>query len=131
MAARDSDYGAIVWHPASDALDRWADVYQAVARRNGAEPDAGRHLLRWAREAGLIDVTYSTSTWTFATAGRPGVVGRVVGGAHHRHRGGDPGGGVRRGHRDELAALGAAWRAWAADPDGVFTIVHGEILARI
>jgi SAM-dependent methyltransferase len=131
VAARESDYGAMVWYPASDALDRWAEVYQAVARRNGAEPNSGRHLLRWAREAGLTDVTYSTSTWTFATpedrawwaeswAERITATTVAIQAVEY---------GVATA--DELAALGAGWRAWAADPDGVFTIVHGEILARI
>src|SRR5437764_15488059 len=42
VAARDSDYAAMTWAPDSDGLERWLTVYRAVARRNGAEPDAGR-----------------------------------------------------------------------------------------
>jgi hypothetical protein len=30
----------------------------------------------------------------------------------------------------QLAAIAAAWREWAADPDGVFVVVHGEVTAR-
>ena len=131
VAARESDYGAMVWYPASDALERWAEVYQAVARRNGAEPNAGRHLLRWAREAGLTDATYSTSTWTFATPEDRAWWGeswaeRITATAVATQA-------VQYGvaTEDELVALGAGWRAWAADPAGVFTIVHGEVVARI
>jgi SAM-dependent methyltransferase len=36
-----------------------------------------------------------------------------------------------RATRDELDEIAAAWRAWAADPDGWFSVHHGEILCRI
>ncbi|MGH9111891.1 MAG: class I SAM-dependent methyltransferase, partial [Acidimicrobiales bacterium] len=67
VAARDSDYPAMSWAPPSAGLDRWLDLYVEVTRSNDAHADAGRHLPRWAREAGLGDVRYTTSTWTFAT----------------------------------------------------------------
>src|SRR3954469_8993274 len=44
-AVRAVDYGPFVTYPADEGLARWLDVYPAVARRNGAEPDAGRRLL--------------------------------------------------------------------------------------
>jgi hypothetical protein len=31
---------------------------------------------------------------------------------------------------EELADISAAWRQWAAHPDGWFTIVNGEVLCR-
>src|SRR5207249_6737434 len=67
VAVRDSDYSAFVWAPAVPGLDRWLEVYLAVTRHNGAEANAGRWLLRWAQAAGLSDVAYTTTTWTFAT----------------------------------------------------------------
>lgn len=53
LAVRDSDYGAFTWSPAHDGLLEWQRRYRSVARSLGAEPDAGRHLIRWCREAGL------------------------------------------------------------------------------
>jgi hypothetical protein len=32
---------------------------------------------------------------------------------------------------EELGDLAAGWRAWGADPDAAFTVVHGELLARV
>ena len=32
--------------------------------------------------------------------------------------------------RDELEDVSAGWRDWAAHPDGVLILVHGEVLAR-
>ena len=66
VAARDSNYSAFMWAPANTALERWLELYLAVARQNGAEPDAGRHLLRWAHQAGLRDVTVTASCWAYA-----------------------------------------------------------------
>ena len=97
IAVRDVDYGAFVTFPADDGLDRWLDLYHRVARRNEAEPDAGRRLLSWAHAAGLRDVVATTSSWCYRVAGRAAVVGRLVG------RAGDgvvvrrAGGGLRAG----------------------------------
>src|ERR1700761_9578274 len=52
VAVRDGDYHAFTWYPARPGLDQWQELYQAAARANGGEPDAGRHLLAWAHAAG-------------------------------------------------------------------------------
>src|SRR4051812_39755068 len=62
IAVRDSDYAAFAWYPRLPALDEWLDLYEKVARANGGEPDAARHLLAWAHAAGLHEVTASSST---------------------------------------------------------------------
>ncbi len=56
VAARDSDYGAFTWAPEDPPLDRWLELYRTMARRNGGEPDAGRHLLGWVHAAGFTRV---------------------------------------------------------------------------
>ena len=53
VAVRDVDYASMVWHPASEGMTRWLEVYRRLARLNHAEPDAGRHLVAWAHAAGL------------------------------------------------------------------------------
>jgi SAM-dependent methyltransferase len=129
VAARDSDYPAMAWSPDDVALDRWREVYLAVTRRNGANADAGRRLLGWAQDAGLRDVTYTTSTWTYATPEARAWWGglwaeRAVASAFAEQA-------VEYGiaTRSDLEELAAGWRDWAARPDGVFVVVHGELLA--
>ena len=131
VAARDADYAAMTWAPADERLDRWARLYQAVTTRNGADANAGRHLPRWARLAGLDDVTYTTSTWTFATPDERAWwsetwAERVVA-SSLAHQALDQG----IATRGELEDIAAGWRAWAQDADAVFTVVHGEIIARV
>ncbi|MGA8114066.1 MAG: methyltransferase domain-containing protein [Actinocatenispora sp.] len=130
VAVRDADYQAMTWYPADPRLDRWLEVYRAVARGNGAEPDAGRRLVAWARAAGAVDVTPSASVWCYATteertAWGEGWAARIVSSAIARQA-------VDGGYADaaELAGIAAAWRDWAADPDGWFAVLHGEVLCR-
>jgi hypothetical protein len=131
IAARDADYGAITWYPPSKGLKTWREVYRSVARANGAEPDAGRHLLAWAHAAGFTDVTPSSSTWCFATrADREWWGGlwaeRTSATAYGRQA-------LELGLVDQagLDSMAEAWRNWAADDDGWIAIVLGEILVRV
>jgi ubiquinone/menaquinone biosynthesis C-methylase UbiE len=131
VAARDSDYAAFTWFPADPALDRWLALYEAVARRNGGEPDAGRRLLSWAQEAGFDDVTSSASVWCFATPEDRAWWGglwadRVTGSAFAGHV---LDGGLA--DRAELDHIAAAWRRWATQPDGWIMVPSGEILCRV
>jgi ubiquinone/menaquinone biosynthesis C-methylase UbiE len=130
VAARDGDYASMAWHPADPLLDRWLDLYRRAARANGGEPDAGRHLLGWAQAAGFSEVVPSASVWCHATPEERDWWGglwadRITASAlaeQLRAQG--------LASDDELAAIAAAWRRWAAAHDGWFTVVHGEVLCR-
>lgn len=130
IAVRDADYGAFAWAPPDDRLTRWLDAYRQVARSNGAEPDAGRHLKGWALEAGCTDVEASASVWCFADRADQQWWGetwaeRVTGSDLAIQV-------VDRGlaTRAELAEWAAAFQDWAIAPDGWFVVPHGEVLAR-
>jgi 2-polyprenyl-3-methyl-5-hydroxy-6-metoxy-1,4-benzoquinol methylase len=130
VAVRDADYAAMAWYPADPRLDRWLEVYRAVARSNGAEPDAGRRLLSWARAAGAADIVATASVWCYATpADRQWWGGmwadRILQSAITRQA-------VDGGHADqtELEDISRAWREWAADDGGWFLVPHGEVLCR-
>ena len=131
VAARDADYAAMAWFPADPALDRWLEIYRAVARRNGTEPDGGRHLLSWALKAGLVDVEASASAWCYSTPDECRWWGdlqadRITGSAITDQI-------VEAGLADagELADIGAAWQRWANAEGAWFGILHGEILFRV
>jgi ubiquinone/menaquinone biosynthesis C-methylase UbiE len=128
VAARDADYAAMTWYPADPRLDRWLEIYRAVAHANGAEPDAARHLLAWAHAAGAGSVVPSASVWCYATpedrAWWGGVwAERIVDSAL-------AGQAVDGGHADaaELAEISRAWSEWVEQPDGWFAVLHGEII---
>ncbi|WP_396656275.1 class I SAM-dependent methyltransferase [Microbacterium sp.] len=130
VAVRDADYGGFIWHPQSPELDHWLVLYRAAARANGGEPDAGRHLLAWANAAGLHDAVATASVWNYADDDCRRWWGgmwadRILESAIARQL---VGSGLA--DRPRLRAISAAWRDWAASPDGWFLVPHGELVWR-
>jgi SAM-dependent methyltransferase len=128
VAARDSDYRAFAWYPEPAGLDGWLALYRRVARHNGGEPDAGRHLLSWARTAGFAEVTATSSTWCFSDAADRAWWGgmwaeRIVSSAIADHA-------LAQGFAtvEQLERMSGAWRAWAEAADGWISLLHGEIV---
>ncbi|MEV4458170.1 methyltransferase domain-containing protein [Microbispora sp. NPDC049633] len=131
VAVRDSDYAGFVWYPRIPVLDDWLDLYRRVARANGGEPDAGRRLRAWAREAGFTEITSSSATWCYATPEERAWWGglwadRTVQSSYAQRV-------IEGGHatRDDLGRIADGWREWAASEDGWFSVLHGEILCRV
>ena len=131
VAARESDYGAFFWFPASPAITEWQDVYRRTARANGGEPDAGRMLHAWARAAGFTDIAASTTSWCYRT----GVERAWWGDLWAERITASPladravaEGGVTRA---DLERIAAGWREWAADEDAWFAVPSGEVLCRV
>ena len=130
VAARDGDYSAFFWYPQSPALDDWQQLYLDVARGNGGEPNAGRFLHAWARQAGFTDIASSASVWCFAGAAdrlwwSEMWAKRVTESEFARTAQA-----TGRADAAELARLAQGWQTWGADQDGWLTIPHGEILCR-
>jgi SAM-dependent methyltransferase len=130
LAVRDADYGAFVWAPDDPLLTRWLELYHEITRHNHAQADAGRHLAAWVRGAGFHDLDVTSSTWTFHSDEERAWWGglwaeRIV---HSEF--------ARQGieyeltDTDELEAISAAFLRWSLDQDGVFALLHVEVLAR-
>ena len=130
VAAREADYGAMVWFPDLAGLREWRDLYQVVARANGAEPDAGRRMRSWATRAGLTRASFSTSVWTYADPERC----RWWGESQAQRYSGDDfaqqatAAGASQADLDRIAA---AWRTWSLSPEAWFALPHGEMLAQV
>jgi SAM-dependent methyltransferase len=130
VAARDADYAGFIWFPRLPALDLWLDLYEKAARANRGEPDAGRRLLSWALKAGFHDITPTGSVWCYATsATREWWGGMWADRILHSDVGREL---LASGLATaaQLAEIAAAWRTWAATPDGWLSMPHGEILCR-
>jgi 2-polyprenyl-3-methyl-5-hydroxy-6-metoxy-1,4-benzoquinol methylase len=130
VACRDADFAAMSWYPEVPALDRWREVYSAVARANGGEPDAGRHLLAWAHAAGFEDVSASASAWCFATPDErswwSGLWADRITQTPLAQRALELG----FASREELDELAAGWRRWGAHRDAWFSVPNAEVLCR-
>ena len=131
VAAREVDYSATTWFPLLPELDQWLDLYRRVHSGNGGEPDAGRHMTSWAHDAGLNGAQFSATAWAFSTPDeRAWWGGAWADRALHSSFATDA---LEGGHADEreLQAISDAWRAWAADDRGWFTMTHTELLAPV
>ena len=130
LAARDSDYACFAWAPPDPLLARWLELYRAVARRNEAEPDAGRFLKTWALDAGFMDVRATSSTWTYADPQSCTWWGNLWADRCELSSLGEQAVAYGLSTREELGAVAAAFRAWSKQPEAFFMVPHGEILAR-
>jgi len=132
VAARDGDYGGFFWFPEDPGLAEWQDLYRKVARAIGGEPDAGRRLLAWARQAGVFAaIEASASCWCYT-----GPQDRTWWGTSWAERLTESPFGDRAvehglATREDLARLAGAWRRWAVSEDGWFVIPNGEILCEV
>ncbi|MDN5794196.1 MAG: methyltransferase domain-containing protein [Intrasporangium sp.] len=131
VAVRDADYGSMVWYPEPPGMTRWMEVYQAAARANHAEPNAGRRLTGWSHAAGLTELTASASTWSYTTPEQCAWWGatwarRVLDSTYATEA-------VRHGlaTRGELEQMSEAWLEWSRHPDAWFAMTHGEVLAHV
>jgi ubiquinone/menaquinone biosynthesis C-methylase UbiE len=130
VAVRDADYAAMTWYPADPRLDRWLVLYEAVARSNSAEPDAGRRLRGWAAAAGFTDITSSAGVWCFAAPDERAWWASLWADRVTSSRFAEQALDRDLATAAELDDIAAGWRHWAEQDDAFFAVLHGEVLAR-
>jgi ubiquinone/menaquinone biosynthesis C-methylase UbiE len=130
VAVRDSDYGAKIWAPQDERLDRWMALYHLVTKANNAEADAGRFLPGWVRAAGFGDIRVSSSTWTFADPETCRWWGELWADRVQLSSFAEQAVGYGFADAAELASIAEAWRRWSVDPGAMIVIIGVEVLAR-
>jgi SAM-dependent methyltransferase len=133
VAIRDADYHAMTWYPQPPEMDRWMEIYQGVCRQNGAEPDAARHLLAWALEAGVErdQITASVDTWLYCTEEERQWWGDLWADRSVNSDFGQQALDYELTSVEEQATIAKAWRSWADHPAAWFTVPNGELLIRV
>jgi ubiquinone/menaquinone biosynthesis C-methylase UbiE len=130
VAVRDADFRGMSWYPEIRELDDWMELYQKIARRNGAEPDAGRRLVSWAQQAGFTDVAPSSSNWLYATAQQRRWQSRVWSERVLHSAFAEQALEYGLANEADLARIAAGWHRWGSTDDGFFLIPNGEVIAR-
>src|SRR5262249_7641544 len=117
LGVRVVDWGSAIFHPESEGMRRYLAIQFDLARRNGAEPNAGRPLRRWLREAGFDETRVPTSTESDADAYATRDRGEMF--ADRVLQSSLADGALECGiaSRSELESIAAAWRAWGRDAD--------------
>ncbi|AXE38181.1 Demethylrebeccamycin-D-glucose O-methyltransferase [Acidipropionibacterium virtanenii] len=130
VAVRDVEYRTMSWYPDLPGLDMWLDTYRGIARANGAEPDAGRHLKAWARAAGLENLRVTASTWCYCDPvsvrwWSSSQAARVSGATFTRQA-------LSAGRSTaDIEEMARAWIDWGRSPDAYFVMVHTELVAEV
>jgi ubiquinone/menaquinone biosynthesis C-methylase UbiE len=129
LGVRVLDWGSTIFYPESEGMRRSLDIQFALRRRNGAEPNAGRHLRRWLREAGFGETRVTTSTESdtdaSATRDRAEMFAERTPGSSFGDRALECGVATR----SDLESIATACRAWGRDPDAFFCFTHIEVVA--
>ncbi|PFG32695.1 methyltransferase domain-containing protein [Sanguibacter antarcticus] len=133
VAARDADYAAMTWYPESAGLTEWNALYHEVTSAYGYQADAGRRLFSWFQEAGFVpdDLTASAGVWCYATPEARSWWGglwaeRCIASNFARQA-------KESNLADDvlLEELAHEWQRWSEQPDGWFSVLNGEVLARV
>ncbi len=126
VAVRDADYGTMVHWPKDRRLDRFQEIYHAVAERNDVDADAGRRIPAWLREAGFEQIEISTSVWTFDDA--EGAANWGNSWAERTVKSALAAQAIEYdlATRPELEEIATAWGEWARHPDAFFMFIHVE-----
>jgi ubiquinone/menaquinone biosynthesis C-methylase UbiE len=130
VAVRDADYQTMLAWPRLPEIDRWLEVYHAVAWENGAEPDAGRRIPSWLTSAGFVDIEVTATPMLFRD--RADVENWGFSWADRVTKSSLASQAIEYGFatREELDGIAEGWRRWARDPEALFLYVNVEGLAR-
>jgi hypothetical protein len=111
-------------------MDRFIETHAMTWTRNGGEPRMGRRLRALFNTIGVVNPRITSAVWAYATADET----RVWGEAYAERLLTSPMGGraVEYGYasRDDLHAMAAALRSWAANPDAYWAFVQVAALGR-
>ncbi len=129
VGVRDVDWGSTTFYPEKEGMRRFLTLYYELARRNGGEPNAGRYLRHWLREAGFCEMRVTTSAVSYAHAAATREWADTYAARTLYSNIGEKAVEYGLATRPELEDIAASWRAWGAHPDAMWCFTHAEVVA--
>ena len=129
IGVREVDWGSMAFYPESGGMRRFLRMYYDLAHRNGGEPNAGRHMRLWFREAGFSNVQVSTSTTSYAEAEATRDWANTYAERTLHSSLAEKALEYGIATRADLESMATAWRTWGEDRDAVFCFCHAEAIA--
>lgn len=131
VGARHADFGGFLLEPAEPRLDQFVPLFEQLMRHNGGDPKAGRHQLRWLRDAGfeILAVSASYDFWTATpeeTRRNADFLADLVGNSGFASQLIEAG----LAGNAALARISAAFVAWGEHPHAFAAEAWGEAVAR-
>ena len=129
VGVREVDWGSTTFYPDNQGMRRFLQLYYSLASRNGGEPNAGRFMRRWFREAGFAETRISTSTTHYASAAETREWSETYATRTLQSNIADKAIEYGLASRSDLESMAAGWREWGRDTDAVFCLSHVEVVA--
>jgi ubiquinone/menaquinone biosynthesis C-methylase UbiE len=129
VGVREVDWGSATFYPENDGMRRFLRLYYDLAHRNGGEPNAGRHMRHWFREAGFAETRVTTSTTSYADAAATREWADTYAERTLHSNLADKALEYGIATRADLESMAAGWRAWGDDPDALYCFSHTEVVA--
>jgi hypothetical protein len=118
-----------MFYPEDPGIARFLALYYELARREGGEPNAGRHLPRWLRQAGFVDLRISTSAVSYteptAIQAWADAYAEAMLQSNFAEKSFEHG----LATRSDLAGIANAWRSWCRNADAFFCFTQTEVVA--
>ncbi|KAI0552649.1 ubiE/COQ5 methyltransferase [Xylaria curta] len=132
VAAREVDYGALIWYPELPGIQKWEDVHMAIFKANEVQPKAGRYVRAWAKEAGFLheEITFSWGLWNYQDD--EAVVWATLW-ADRALKSSYASTSLEKGisTQEELNHISETWLKWGETKGAFITIPCGEILCQV
>jgi len=129
LGVREVDWGSATFYPENEGMRRFLRLYYELAHRNGGEPNAGRFLRRWFREAGFGEVRVTTSTTSYTDQVATREWADTYAQRTLQSNIADKALEYGLASRSDLEGMAAGWRTWGADPDALYCFSHTEAVA--
>jgi ubiquinone/menaquinone biosynthesis C-methylase UbiE len=130
IGVREADFGTFVLYPEDSTASKTFTIWSNVMRSGGSEPNAGRRLLAWAREAGF-ERGQSTVTATVGVYCDPEKRRFMATTWSDRLTSGEVGERAKKmgfTTTEEMREVAEAWRVWAENEDGYMSTTNTELV---
>ena len=122
------DWDTAIFWPRTSATDRFLEIYDEVAIRNGGDPDMGRRLRSMLEPLGLERMEIGALAWSFGDAETTEQWGDLWWSRIQESNIATVAVETGISTSDELAEVGAGLHEWGQAPDAFFSITHGQAL---
>lgn len=133
VAVREGDFANQVYYPEDSCLEELLNLHATIARSLGGEPNAGRRIVSWAMKAGFLreNIKATASAWCYSSPKERAWWGDMW--AERTVKSGLATSALEMGlaTQERLEQIADALRKWAANEDGWYALMHGEILCTV
>ncbi|KAI0695722.1 S-adenosyl-L-methionine-dependent methyltransferase [Cytidiella melzeri] len=133
VACRETDIQTYIFYPEAKGLSLWVSLIGQIGRMNGCEPQAGRSLGAWARQAGFdtAGVTCGAGSWCFSTPAQRAYWGGSIVSRFEDSNLSATAVSAGLATKEEIEDSMQAMKEWITHEDGYFALLHGEMIARV